>query len=153
MNNSQQIVGADGSQAVLWTNSGTWGETSLPNLSGGTSSSANAITNSGTIGGWATNLSGAQDAVTWTNGGSGWVANDLVNRSLTQNTVGAAAAFAVNASGFAVGTSSLSSGPIFPTYAAYFSGGVAHNLTSPTRQRHPVGRRVRRQRQRSDRGH
>ena len=108
-------------------------------LNGGTSSWANAITNSGTIGGWATNLSGAQDAVTWTNRGSGWVANDLVNRSLTQNTVGAAAAFAVNASGLAVGTKPRPRGHLPHLRRVFFRGRSPQSDSSLHGQRHPVG--------------
>jgi hypothetical protein len=140
INNSQQVVGTEGGdsrgappvsgQAVLWTQSaGTWGVAALPNLSGGSSSGANVITNNRTIGGWAANASGNEDAATWTNSGSGWVANDLVNRSLTQNTVGSAAVLAVaNSTGEAVGLSSLAAFPSTSTYAAIFSGGIATDL-------------------------
>ena len=44
---------------------------------------------------------GYQDAVTWTNTGSGWVVNDLVNRNVY--TTGAFVATAVNSAGVSVG--------------------------------------------------
>ena len=121
---------------MIWTrSSGNWGETALPNLSGGTYSGAYAITNGGTIGGWSNVLiNGSQytDATTWTYNGSNWGVNDLVNRSLAQNTVGQAVLTAVaNSTGKAVGESSLAAAPQFSYYAAIFSGGTATPLTLP----------------------
>ena len=139
--NSSTVVGLEGSsysssaaQAVIWTKTGsTWAVAALPNLPGGAVNSgygpsqANAINSAGVAAGWSNVfISGQQyqDAVTWTNGG-GWVANDLINRSLPQNAVGAAAALAVNSFGLAVGSSWLATGPNLNTYAALFSGGNA----------------------------
>ena len=119
--NSSTVVGLEGSsysssaaQAVIWTQTGgAWGVAALPNLAGATAwygygpSQANAISSAGIVAGWsnvlATDGSGLQyqDAATWTNSGSGWVANDLVNRSVF--TLGAFAATAVNDAGTAVG--------------------------------------------------
>ena len=70
-------------------------------------SQANAINSAGIVAGWSNVLIGGQqyqDAATWTNGGSGWVVNDLINRSLSQNADGAASAMAVNSYGLAVGS-------------------------------------------------
>ncbi len=120
--NSSTVVGLEGSsysssaaQAVIWTKAGsTWGVAALPNLPGGAVNSvsvgpsqANAISSAGIVAGWsnvlATDGSGNQyqDAATWTNSGSGWVVNDLINRSVY--TLGAFAATAVNDAGTAVG--------------------------------------------------
>ena len=60
---------------------------------------------------------------------STWVVNDLINRSLTQNITGTATALAVNASGVAVGNSSLAGFPSLNSCAAEFTGnGTAINL-------------------------
>jgi probable HAF family extracellular repeat protein len=127
LNNSQQVVGVDGPQAVSWTQTGgTWGISPLPNLSGGTSSQADAVTNKGVVAGWSdTLLDGNQveEAVTWTNSGSGWVVNDLVNRSVPANNVFASAALAANSSGVVVGTASLPGLPSSSVSAVMFSGG------------------------------
>ena len=99
MNNSGQIVGAEGAeanpgtpgvagtcQATLWAQSGgSWGVSVLPAVTSGMYAGAAAISNNGIVAGWSTNVVGGlnyQDAVTWTNTGSSWVANDLVNRNV-----------------------------------------------------------------------
>ncbi len=144
LNNSQQVVGLSGSnseagQAVIWTqSSGTWGVAALPNLPGAASSSlgdgpsqASAVSSNGVVAGWSNVLRGSiqeQDAVTWTNTGSGWVAADLSLSSRTQysNTAVAFAATAVNSAGTAVGWGYLGGEEptgTAPLNAVEFSGG------------------------------
>lgn len=105
MNNSQQIVGADNGQAVIWSQtSGTWGEASLPNAAGGTGSQANAINNSNYAAGWTGyeyNSQQYQDAARWTYSGGSWTVTDLVNRNTYS--LGSFDATAVNSSGTVVG--------------------------------------------------
>jgi probable HAF family extracellular repeat protein len=123
MNSSQQIVGAEGAdanpgtaevagtcQAVLWTQSGgSWGISTLPAIAAGAYAGAAAISSNGIVAGWSNTVTGTlsgsnlgyQNAVTWTNTGSGRVVNDLVNRSVY--TLGAFGAMAVNSAGTAVG--------------------------------------------------
>jgi hypothetical protein len=123
MNNSRQIVGSEGSavnwnltgdagggQATLWTQTaGTWGVSVLPGLASGSYGAGANISNSGMIVGWSNTTAGSlsesnegyQNAVYWTNTGSGWQVTNLVNRSVY--TLGAFCATAVNDSGTIVG--------------------------------------------------
>ena len=138
--NSSTVVGMDGStfrgsggQGVVWTNTGgTWGVQALPTLPGGSfngtgngQSPATAINSAGIITGWCNDSNGNQNAVTWTNNGSAWTVNDLVNRNLPQNAAGWAESLAANSYGLAVGVSQLGTGPSFSDYACLFSGGSA----------------------------
>ena len=137
--NSSTVVGMDGStwkgggQGVVWTNTGgTWGVQALPTLPGGSftatgngQSPATAINSAGIITGWCNDSNGNQNAVTWTNNGSGWTVNNLVNRSLPQNNVGWAEALAANSYGLAVGVSQLAEQPNWNNCACLFSGGNA----------------------------
>ena len=122
-----------GGQGVVWTNTGgTWGVQALPTLPGGSftatgngQSPATAINSAGIITGWCNDSNGNQNAVTWTNNGSGWTVNNLVNRSLPQNNVGWAEALAANSYGLAVGVSQLAEQPNWNNCACLFSGGNA----------------------------
>ena len=65
-------------------------------------------------------------AVTWTNSSSGWVANDLITQTMTQNFSGWAKAIAVNDSGVAVGESTYVNSPSLPSvtvHAVIFQNG------------------------------
>ena len=92
LNNSQQVVGLSGSnseagQAVIWTQtrrdvgSRRAAQSARRCLQRAVRpSQASAISSNGVVAGWSNVLVGGiqeQDAVTWTNNGSGWVANDL----------------------------------------------------------------------------
>ena len=92
---------------------------------------AYAINSAGIVAGSAVDSSGVEDAVTWTNNGSAWVVNDLIDRSLGQNATGRAHALAVNSSGVAVGWILLANFPDINQYAAIFSGGSAIDLALP----------------------
>ena len=70
--------------------------------------------------------SGMMTAVTWTNSSSGWVANDLITQTMTQNFSGWAKAIAVNDSGVAVGESTYVNSPSLPSvtvHAVIFQNG------------------------------
>ena len=127
-----QSVGADGHyHAAVWTNTGTWGITDLG--ASGYDSAAFGINANGMVAGQWTQPSGPYagflDAATWSWNGSTWVVNDLINRSLTANAVGAAYALAVNDNGVAVGGGSLANFPSTTTNAFKFNGdGTVTNL-------------------------
>ena len=142
LNNSQQIVGLSGAnssagQAVIWTQTGgTWGVAALPSLlgtasTGAGSSQASAVSSNGIVTGWSNALvtdNQVQDAVTWTNNSSGWVANDLSlsSRSQYTNPAAAFAATAVNSAGIAVGWAYLGGTEptgTAPLNAVEYSGG------------------------------
>jgi probable HAF family extracellular repeat protein len=138
-------VGYDGptyttGQAVVWTNTGTWGVAALPTLAGADTNGTEAksyaygINNSNIVAGFShilINTTQFTNAVTWTYNGSSWAVNDLINRSLAENLTGRAWTQAVNSSGLAVGASMLASFPDVNQYAAYFSGGKAIKLSLP----------------------
>jgi probable HAF family extracellular repeat protein len=136
-----------GGQGVVWTNTGgTWGVQALPTLPGGSftatgngQSPATAINSAGIITGWCNDSNGYQNAVTWTNNGSGWMVNNLVNRNLPQNAVGWAEALSVNSSGLAVGVSQLAEEPNWNDCAYLFSGGSAVLLGNFGGQNGPGG--------------
>ena len=142
---SSTVVGTEGvasssAYGVIWTKTGsTWAAAALPGLGGTVLGvypypGAYAISSNGIITGSSVNTAGFQDAVTWTNSGSGWVVNDLITHVVTgdnvQNATGMATALAVNSSGVVVGNDNLANFPSISWYACVFQGGNAVTLGS-----------------------
>ena len=137
---SSTVVGIDGpsytnTQAAIWTKQARPGESRPCQVCpGAPGACTREPTPSTPPASWPVPLLtsvGVEDAVTWTNNGSAWVVNDLIDRSLGQNATGRAHALAVNSSGVAVGWSMLANFPDINQYAAIFSGGSAIDLALP----------------------